>query len=131
MHATVTLVGAMHPCFEAHAIETARRHDSVRRLSQQRHRPDCLPKNARYMHPVGAMHPCFEAHAIETARRHDSVRRLSDERHRPERWPVSCTCHEHTACYKTKMAPVEGTAVPTVCSSCDHLIEPFCRSVRA
>src|SRR5690625_6901082 len=51
MHATGTIVGAMHPCFEAHAIETARRHDSVRRLSHERRRPDCSTKNACYRHP--------------------------------------------------------------------------------
>src|SRR5690625_7960166 len=42
-HDTGTTVGAMHPCSEAHPGETARSHDSVRRLSHERHRPERWP----------------------------------------------------------------------------------------
>src|SRR5690625_5940964 len=67
-HDTGTTVGAMHPCSEAHPHETARNHDSVRRLSHERHRPERWPvsltmlpasrNNTIQAPPVGAKHPC-------------------------------------------------------------------------
>src|SRR5690625_7223620 len=58
-HDTGTTVGAMHPCSEAHPRETARSHDSVRRLSHERHRPARPPtasakNNAHRPNPIQA-----------------------------------------------------------------------------